>query len=348
MPVQVYDSDNLEDVDFQVINTEPDAPNTSGSGFNRSVDNSDTTASDPVQSISQAFSDVEITADLDISDVDIPSSAQILSLRETFDYILQASAHGQGNGDGDVQTVQAGLDTGIGISGLLTIKYGLPQASDADAATIPSTSGSIDETVGFDTTGSYDEIKDYTLSPPGFITKAELLAAILPLQMFLVSSAGVNVTATGIGTTAGPTSSSYNVEVSNWQIEITWQEGGPTPDLEITGNVTVDINASQDLPGNIQVDIDASSTYQPSDITSTVDVEIDASSQYGQNTIDGNVTVDIDGSSLYVLSTDPSGLYTLIPGQRFDRLYNRANEDDVTTIDVAIPRPFVRPAFIGG
>jgi hypothetical protein len=41
--------------------------------------------------------------------------------------------------------------------------------------------------------------------------------------------------------------------------------------------------------------------------------------------------------------SDPSGIYTLIPGQKFDRLYNRAGDEYV---DVTIPNPFVKLGFL--
>lgn len=150
------------------------------------------------------------------------------------------------------------------------------------------------------------------------------------------------------GATADPENEPFTQTYDVAYIALEVPEGGTPPDIELTGNVTVDIDASQDVPGNVTVEIDASSTYQPSDVISNVDVEINSSSQYGQNEIDGNVTVDIDSSAVLVISTDPSGLYTLVPGQKFDRLYNRITEDNVDTIDVAIPRPFIKTAFIGG
>jgi hypothetical protein len=45
----------------------------------------------------------------------------------------------------------------------------------------------------------------------------------------------------------------------------------------------------------------------------------------------------------FVMYSDPSGIYTLIPGQKFDRLYNRAGDEYV---DVTIPNPFVKLGFL--
>lgn len=45
----------------------------------------------------------------------------------------------------------------------------------------------------------------------------------------------------------------------------------------------------------------------------------------------------------FVLYSDPSGLYTIVEGQYYDRLYNRATGE---YIDVAIPNPFVKTGYI--
>lgn len=55
----------------------------------------------------------------------------------------------------------------------------------------------------------------------------------------------------------------------------------------------------------------------------------------------GTLTLDMDWISTMSFITDPSGIYTLVQGQAFDRLYNRGGEE---YIDVAIPNPTIRTA----
>lgn len=53
----------------------------------------------------------------------------------------------------------------------------------------------------------------------------------------------------------------------------------------------------------------------------------------------GDLTLDMDWQSTMVFITNPSGIYTPVSGQKFDRLYNRGGDPYV---DVAIPEPFVK------
>ncbi|MET0786451.1 MAG: hypothetical protein ABWY25_07090 [Paenisporosarcina sp.] len=53
-----------------------------------------------------------------------------------------------------------------------------------------------------------------------------------------------------------------------------------------------------------------------------------------------------EGSTQIVQSKDPSGIYTFITNQRYDRLYSR-NSSPSETSDVKIPDPFFKTAYIG-
>jgi len=63
---------------------------------------------------------------------------------------------------------------------------------------------------------------------------------------------------------------------------------------------------------------------------------------------DINVTMDLNMdmgfASTMLFITDPSGIYTLIPDQDYDRLYQRTTD---TFLDVAIPTPFIKTALVG-
>lgn len=60
--------------------------------------------------------------------------------------------------------------------------------------------------------------------------------------------------------------------------------------------------------------------------------------------ITGSGGIDLGGAATMVFITDPSGIYTLIPDQHYDRLYQRTT---ATYLDVAIPMPFAKSSFIG-
>lgn len=53
--------------------------------------------------------------------------------------------------------------------------------------------------------------------------------------------------------------------------------------------------------------------------------------------------INVAGPIEFVFNTDPSGIYTIVPNQKFDRLYNRAGD---AFVDVAIPNPFVKTGYI--
>lgn len=60
--------------------------------------------------------------------------------------------------------------------------------------------------------------------------------------------------------------------------------------------------------------------------------------------VTGDINIDIDWSSSIVFIADPSGIYTLVPGKTDDTLYTHTTPD---TVDVKIPDPFIKTAFIG-
>lgn len=49
-----------------------------------------------------------------------------------------------------------------------------------------------------------------------------------------------------------------------------------------------------------------------------------------------------------IFITNAPGIYRLVPGQRYDVLYDRTDEMDVTTIQTKIPNPFIKTGFING
>lgn len=65
---------------------------------------------------------------------------------------------------------------------------------------------------------------------------------------------------------------------------------------------------------------------------------------------DGGILISNTGAgpTNLVLSTDVSGLYVLVPGKTDDTIYDRNDPLNITTVDVKIPDPYVRTAFLGG
>lgn len=55
--------------------------------------------------------------------------------------------------------------------------------------------------------------------------------------------------------------------------------------------------------------------------------------------ITGDLNMDMDWQSSLTFITNPSGIYTLVPNQKFDRLYNRGGD---AFVDVKIPDPFLK------
>lgn len=67
----------------------------------------------------------------------------------------------------------------------------------------------------------------------------------------------------------------------------------------------------------------------------------------GGDSPDINVTYDgalaFEWNSVMAFITDPSGIYTMVVGKTHDTLYNRGIE---TSVDVKIPDPFIKTAFV--
>ena len=57
--------------------------------------------------------------------------------------------------------------------------------------------------------------------------------------------------------------------------------------------------------------------------------------------------IDVGGSATIQVLSDASGIYTLVPGQYHDELYQRTSTTTSTTVNVMIPNPFFKTGFIG-
>lgn len=65
----------------------------------------------------------------------------------------------------------------------------------------------------------------------------------------------------------------------------------------------------------------------------------------GSGSGSGGGGIDLGGAATIVFSINPSGIYTITPGKLHDTLYERLGE--TTTINVKIPDPFIKTAFLG-
>lgn len=66
----------------------------------------------------------------------------------------------------------------------------------------------------------------------------------------------------------------------------------------------------------------------------------------GDINILGNGGLSLDGTEPLTLLKNISGIYTLIPGQRHDTLYDRAS--GIPSVDVEIPDPTYKTGYVGG
>lgn len=80
-------------------------------------------------------------------------------------------------------------------------------------------------------------------------------------------------------------------------------------------------------------------------VTMEGDLFIEASVDGGLFAIESDLSIEATLAAELIISVDASGLYTLIPNQRHDTIYvDSGNGGD--TIDVPIPKPFVKTAYI--
>lgn len=55
--------------------------------------------------------------------------------------------------------------------------------------------------------------------------------------------------------------------------------------------------------------------------------------------------IDLGGTMIVQALTDPSGVYTLVPGKRSDTLYDRIPAE--VSVEVKIPDPYIKTSFVG-
>lgn len=123
--------------------------------------------------------------------------------------------------------------------------------------------------------------------------------------------------------------------------EFPWDIAGTTTNGEFQDNLTD--NGFDKAPGTFTYRIrtfildtpDGPALSEPTDPTNPFTFP----ESENEVSITGNLNLDLDWQSTMIFLTDPSGIYTMVEGQRYDRLYNRGGE---SFVDVKIPNPFIK------
>lgn len=131
------------------------------------------------------------------------------------------------------------------------------------------------------------------------------------------------------------------VERSKVGGEFPWDIAGTTTTGEFEDNLTD--NGFDKAPGTFTYRIRTFLLDTPDGPALSEPTEPTESFTYPESenevNITGDLVLDLDWQSTMIFLTDPSGIYTLVEGQRYDRLYNRGGE---SFVDVKIPNPFIK------
>lgn len=219
-----------------------------------------------------------------------------------------------------------------------------------------------------------DEVLFDHTSGPTFVTKAELIALWSSfdnnLEVLLVESRS-NEPVGNVSTLAG------SLEFGDgWTVTVEYEEGFQWDLSQSTSPVdegsTVNLTSDPAEALAVQMDDITSIEIQfldPANPTVTITIPvtvftvIDANnlvftipSLGGDEPIILNVVItstqfsgDLALGYVYtVFLVSAPGIYKFVPDQRFDRLYDRTDPDNIVTIDIKIPDPFIKTGPING
>ena len=145
---------------------------------------------------------------------------------------------------------------------------------------------------------------------------------------------------------------SYDPEEEKGSVEFTWDLNPDKSTVILRDNVAVGstppgVNTFTDFvfePGDFLYTLRFYS-YGPNAISDdSASIPVSFNATLPDIAIVGSGGIDFGGSAALVFIGDPSGIYTLIPGKTHDTLYERT---DVDSVDVKIPDPYVKTAFLG-
>lgn len=211
-----------------------------------------------------------------------------------------------------------------------------------------------------------------------FLTKAELISSwsiftYKPL-IFPINGAFYSVI-NGVNPSDNVASLIASMSVGNgWSVTVTWEDGfqwsvsQDTAPVEEDSVITIisdpaDVEAV-DMDDITQIDI----VYpDPADPTTFITVNVPVFTIIDSNNLifpfpalaDEPLFVSVvitsaqfSGSMAKQLYTtflvSAPGIYKFIPGQRFDTLYDRTDPDNIVTVDIKIPNPFIKTGPING
>src|SRR3990172_6977294 len=151
-----------------------------------------------------------------------------------------------------------------------------------------------------------------------------------------------------IGTPGNTVISSLLIDVAFIQLEV------PDADFDMAIIGNLHINAELDslvspesIIGDLSLEVELDSLIADNYIVGDLQANAGIDSPFSDiNSIIGDLSLEGEFYPITVYSADASGLYKLVPGKTNDTLYQREDVED--TIDVAIPEPVVRTAYLGG
>src|SRR5678816_29700 len=349
MNTNIFDETDL--IDFvesgPVTNTGDLTPVFSRTLFTGLVDASHSTGelSTPPKTATSAsnFSNLRLEATLNPAPIDI--TATIFKVIQRFEYgVFSANSSCFNRNQLDTPDPNCGvatLDDASVISMPGEVLSFTPASSNYVATGSPNWNSAI---AAFDT-GAFPVVVEVQTDYPAGITFAAFMAAhgnpAVDVSMF--SEAEAQITALGICANAGPIEASTALFFffQNYELEVDWDVVSPGAEI-IVGDVQLELTDDSEISpyyieGDISLEITAGST--PEEIVGDISLAIEVSG-YGMEIV-GDISLEITVDPRTVWSADASGIYQIVWGKRNDTLYDRDSEDDddVGTVDVAIPRP---------
>lgn len=124
----------------------------------------------------------------------------------------------------------------------------------------------------------------------------------------------------------------------------------PTPDVEITSDAGIEFGGSNFI--EFVSDVGLLFNFSAAQLVFNEFLS-DAGLEFGGGglasgnafTSDAGLVFGMSAADI-ILSVDASGIYTIVPGKRYDTIYARNNED--LTEDVKIPNPLWKTGYVGG
>jgi len=361
MTTKIFEEANLENYNVTNSSTPSDSgnekyvtPSESGSEFTKTLTGDLVNTGTPddvfkaiIQPTSGAFWTHEVTADLKIDEVPIiPTNAEIHKVRISFDYDISCSGIAEvdsGTGTLRVRNDVFGQTIFVKINSSL---FELPQA-DLDPTAAISTCTGGNESISDSEVNSVEH--EFDFDPDG-ITRDDFLSLFNPAIINLAARFQSTAQQCAGGTVTKNTEVHFDLQITNWRMEVDYEEGGGPPSITLTG--TLDIEAEleseispETLTGDLSLEVELVSDIFLNEILGDLSVEVELEADL-DDTFGTDLFLEIDFAAIYVLSADPSGIYQLISGLTHDTLYLRDQPEE--TLDIDIPTPFIKTSLVGG